>query len=273
MCFSTGLQGQPFVMGHLMGQFGNQMFIIAATTSLALDNGAVPVFPNFHDESEPVFKLSYNYQKVFYHLNANLPENAIEYTYRESRFTYDPIPYTPNMRLFGWFQSEKYFKHHKNEILDLFAPHPEITEYLSNKYRDIIDHPKTVSIHFRNYLAEDPEQKVYYTYGMDYYEKAIMLFPEDSLFVVFSNDIEWCKKNMSAVPRNIVFIEGEKHYHDFYLMSLCKDHIIGNSSFSWWAAYLNRNPDKKVIVPPEWFAPSYNHDWSDLIPEEWIVLQ
>lgn len=269
----TLLKAAPFVVGHLMGQLGNQMFIIAATTSLALDNGATPLFPDFFIPSDPVFKLPYNHEKVFYHLNASAPEQPIEFTYREPRFTYDPIPYQPNMMLFGWFQSEKYFKHHKQEILELFAPHPEIVDYLYSKYRSIIEHPKTVSIHYRTYLADDPHQKVYYTYGKEYFQQAVGLFPEDSLFVIFGNDMEWCKTHLADIAKNIVFIEGETHYHDLYLMSMCKDNIISNSSFSWWAAYLNPNPNKVVIVPPEWFAPAYQHDWSDLIPEGWIELK
>ena len=124
--FPIHIYSQPFVTGHLMGQLGNQMFIIAAATNVALDNGAVPVFPGFHEpEQDPVFNLAYNYAHIFYHLNTSTPETKIEHIFRESPFNYnyEPIPYQPNMKIFGWFQSEKYFTNHKEEILTLFAPH------------------------------------------------------------------------------------------------------------------------------------------------------
>lgn len=269
---SCSLVSEEYVVGDLMGQFGNQMFIIAATTSLALDHGATPLFPSLVNEKD--FNIPYNYQNVFYHLNAYEPPTPIEFYYLEKNFHFDPIPYQPNMLIRGWFQSEKYFKHHKEEIIALFQPPPTIQSYLENKYQYILDHPKTVSIHFRTYDVELPEvAKCYYNCDLDYYEKAIYLFPEDSLFIVFSNQIEWCKSQFTNIPRDIIYIENESFHTDFYLMAQCKDNIICNSSFSWWAAYLNLNPEKKVIVPPSWFNPEYLIDTEDLIPSEWIILE
>lgn len=261
-----------FIVGDMMGQFGNQMFVIAATTSLALDNGAIPYFPDFNRSD---LGLAFNYENVFYHLNANDPPTPIKTYYIEPHFYFDPIPYQPNMGLRGWFQSEKYFKHHKQEIVDLLSPHPEIVDYLTQKYGDVIAHPKTVSIHYRYYGNEEYDCSAYALCDMEYYQKAIELFPEDSLFVVFSNKIDWCKENFSQIPRNFLFIEDNPYYMDFYLMTMCKDNIICNSSFSWWAGYLNLNPDKKVIVPPHWFSAKYEalNNTKDLIPPEWQILK
>ena len=270
---ASGLCSESFIVGDLMGQFANQMFVVAATTSLALDHGATPLFPDFKNRSD--LGLPKNYKNVFYHLNANDPWVPIEYCYIEPHFYYDPITYRPNMQIRGWFQSEKYFKHHKQEIMDLFAPHPEIVEYLTEKYMDVISHPKTVSIHYRYYGNEEYDCSAYAICDLDYYQTAINLFPEDSLFVVFSNKIEWCKENFAHIPRNFLFVEGEAYHYDFYLMSMCKDNIICNSSFSWWAAYLNLNPDKRVIVPPHWFSEKYEglNNTKDLIPPEWQILK
>lgn len=264
------LRGTPFVIGDLMGQLGNQFFIIAAATSLALDNDAVTYFPSLTYEKD--FNIPINREKIFYHLNATEPPSKIEYYFLESHYYYSSIPYKPNMLIRGWFQSEKYFKNHKQEIIDLFSPDTKITNYLTQKYSFIIQHPNTVSIHFRSYEQEDPEHKVYAICDLDYFKKAIALFPENTLYVVFSNQINWCKKNFASISRNFYFVENEAHYHDLYLMSMCKHNIICNSTFSWWAAYLNRNPDKQVIVPPQWFNPAYGADDRDLIPEEWIIL-
>ncbi len=244
----------PFVEGQLMGQFGNQLFIIAAATSLALDHGAEAVFPDLVTEQK--YNIPFNYSTVFYDLNASRP-NKMDAIYREPHFYYDEIPYRPNMKIVGYFQSEKYFVKHKQEILSLFEPKPEIIAYLQSKYCDIINHPYTVSIHLRSYLIEDPGIAVnYITHGAEYVEQAMKLFPENALFVVFSNNMDWCKTTLQNLQGNIQFIEGENYIHDFYLMSLCKHNIITNSSFSWWAAYLNKNTNKIVVVPPRWFNPS-----------------
>ena len=113
--------------------------------------------------------------------------------------------------------------------------------------------------------------EIYCDNGKEYFQKAISLFSQDALFVVFSNDINWCKTNLQGLAKNLIFIENEPYYHDFYLMSLCKHQIISNSSFSWWAAYLNRNPDKIVIAPINWFTKASGFHSKDLFPDEWIL--
>ncbi len=102
----------PFVMGSLKGQLGNQLFIIAATVSLALDHGAIPIFPDFLRASHD--NISFNYNRLFPHLNPHFPvKERIACYYKELHFHYDPIPYAPNLCLIGYFQSENYFYHHK----------------------------------------------------------------------------------------------------------------------------------------------------------------
>ncbi len=274
LVFPSLLLSQSFVTAHLMGQFGNQLFIMAAAISLALDHGAIYTFPDLvSNKTDPMLNIPLNYEKVFYHINAFLPKVPYEFFYREPKFSYTPILYHPNMHLTGWFQSEKYFINHKQEIIALFSPHPKILDYLKSKYSNIIDHPHTVSIHLRSYQKELPEiRRVYAEVGAEYVKQALSLFPENSLFVVFSNDIEWCKNELSQISRPLIFIEGESYHHDFYLMSLCKHNIICNSTFSWWAAYLNRNPDKIVVAPSAWFKDFYIQDTQDLIPEEWVIV-
>lgn len=268
----TSIVAKPYVIGQLMGQLGNQLFIIAATTSLALDHNATPVFPDLASPPNPEFNIPHNYKKMLYHLSTHKPSVKKKYTYREKHFHYQPIPYKKNIKLSGYFQSEKYFINHKQEIIDLFSPHPEIQNYLKSKYQDIIDHPNTVSIHMRSYLKEDPNGNIHITYGITYFQQAMSLFPDDTLFVVFSNNMNMCQEMFSNVPRQIRFIEGEDYIDDFYLMSMCKHNIISNSSFSWWAAYLNKNPNKIVIAPFPWFGPGSPNNTKDLIPDEWHII-
>ena len=77
---------------------------------------------------------------------------------------------------------------------------------------------------------------------------------------------------MKGFSRPHLFIENEPHYHDFYLMSYCTHQIISNSSFSWWAAYLNKNPQKKVIAPARWFNPGCLTTGKHIVPKEWIKV-
>lgn len=259
-----------FVTADLMGQLGNQLFIISAATSLALDNGAEAIFPDLKTLKE--FNVPANYQYVFSRLKVDLAE-PIENYYQEKNFSYDPIPYAPNLKIRGWFQSEKYFRHNRNAIIKRFCPSLEIRAYLNEKYGFILEHPQTVSIHYRAYQKENPYYAtVYADCGLEYYQKAISLFPADTLFVVFSDNIPWCKEMFKDLSYQFYYVEGNKHYHDLYLMSFCRHNIICNSSFSWWGAYLNRNPEKKVVAPFQWFHPSYTTDTKDMIPEEWTIL-
>jgi hypothetical protein len=266
----------PFVVGQLVGQLGNQMFVIAATVSLALDHGAVPIFPDL--KTRPYDNTQLNYQKIFYHLKTELPPNTrIQALYHEPFYHYSPIPYAPNMCISGYFQSEKYFKHHKKEILELFAAHPEIDTYLKKKYADILKHPNSVGVHLRYYLHEDPQETIYPQCRAKYYKEAMQLFPQDSLFVIFSNNMVFCKKEFENIPGNLYFVEGEPYCNDLYLMSMCHHNIISNSTFSWWAAYLNPNPNKKVVAPDpwytDWFFTQRGVDSKDVIPEDWHVLK
>lgn len=268
--FSNALSAKPFVKGCMTGQLGNQLFIIAATVSLALDNDAEAIFPEV--ATSQVGNIHINREKVYPHVKVDLPANAsVQSHYQEPYFHYAPIPYTPNMQIAGYFQSEKYFAHHKKEIVELFAPSQEIKEHLASKYKDIIDHPNSVALHVRYYF-EDPEQRYYIACTSEYLKKAMNLFPRDSLFVIFTNHPAWCKQLTGELEGNIRFIENEQYYHDFYLMSMCKHNIMSNSSFSWWAAYLNPNPEKIVIAPRAWFSQGYGLDTKDLIPSNWTVL-
>jgi hypothetical protein len=91
-------------------------------------------------------------------------------------------------------------------------------------------------------------------------------------FYVFSDDIEWCKNFFSDIL-DFEFISGNNEIRDLYLMSSCENNIIANSSFSWWGAWLNKNPNKKVIAPSVWFGPAKkNVITEDLYCKNWIKL-
>ncbi len=203
-----------------------------------------------------------------------MPKGKIRKIYYEDpNFKFEPIPFTPNMKIIGYFQSEKYFQHNKQLILDTFEPSKKIKDYLYEKYQELILNPKTVGVHLRAYELEHISlRNEFDDLRNGYYKNAIELFPQDSLFVIFSDNIEWAKKILKDLDRQHIYIEGEHYSHDFYLLSYCKHQILCQSTFGWWAAYLNKNPDKIVVVPDPWFTPPSTIDLSHITPEGWIKL-
>ena len=140
----------------------------------------------------------------------------------------------------------------------------------------LIRSSKSVSIHVRrgDYLTS----KIYCNLGeSEYYNNAIKYISkkDDNLqFLIFSDDSEWCKKNLK-LPSNSIFVDWNRKsdsYIDMQLISMCKYNIIANSSFSWWGAWLNSNNDKIVIAPNNWFSKDSLYDGTYIIPKDWVVL-
>jgi len=110
--------------------------------------------------------------------------------------------------------------------------------------------------------------------SLDYYHKAIDFIRQrlgsNICFYLFSDDVNWMEENLQLENRCIIdWNQGEDSWQDMYLMSCCRHHIIANSSFSWWAAWLNPNKSKIVLTPNKWF----NHtDAVGIVPESWIKI-
>jgi hypothetical protein len=176
--------------------------------------------------------------------------------------------------LYGYFQTEKYFKNYREEILKTFTFKEEYsvqaTTFLFEKIHSTSMYKDIVSLHVRrgDYTLYPNHHPVC---SDDYYQSAIGKFDlENSVFLVFSDDIEWCKKKFEG--ENFIFSDTSNPYLDLAIMSLCDHHIIANSSFSWWGAWLNRSEDKKVIAPSRWFGPSLVNDTSDIYCKNWIKI-
>jgi len=275
-CESTSLQEteeKPYVIGSFRGgRLGNQLFQLAAAMSVAIDNDAEALFPFYQPSKKN--DIPSNLLYIFPNIKRNKPFISPQHQFCEDEtFNFVPIPYFPNMEIKGFFQSEKYFKHNWERIYPYFAPSEAILQYLQKKYCDLCTHPQTVALHVRSYLAENKSlAKVFVPLDSKYFEEAASVFPEDALFVVFSDKMSEAKKLLKNFHRPHVFVEKETYYHDFYLMSLMKHQIISNSTFSWWAAYLNRNPEKIVIAPNPWFHPSFFCRSEHIVPNEWIKI-
>jgi len=189
----------------------------------------------------------------------------LQYQYDEPKFSHDDLPTQDNILFNGYFQSEKYLD--RELILKLYSIDDISLEYINDKYKNIISN--SVSIHVRrgDYLNKYDKHPVQ---DINYYNLAMKYFRDYKKFIIFSDDIEWCKTNF--IGDQFIFIEGEHDYIDLWLMSLCDHNIIANSSFSWWGAWLNQNINKKVIAPKNWFGPKKKLDTIDLYCKDWILI-
>lgn len=174
----------------------------------------------------------------------------------------------------GYWQSEKYFEPVKNSIHDIFKFKPPInhsTEQMISK----ID-GSTASMHVRrgDYLLGKNRSLNVCT--MNYYNSAVNLlqsYHSIDKFIIFSDDIPWCKKNLSYKNIELVFADwntAEDSWQDMYIMSKCNHNIIANSSFSWWGAYLNEHWNKMVIAPEQWKRNEKRN--LRIIPSDWTSL-
>lgn len=190
------------------------------------------------------------------------------FAWKEPSIRYAKIPYQPNMRLYdSYFMSYKYFEHQREKILELFSLKDKDQRYIKKKYRHIWQYPKTVGVHIRSQRVPQGFSSKHFSFGKDFYTKAIDLFDKDCLFVVTSNRLKYAKSCIPDHVKNVIFIEGEDLHIDLYILSLCKHNIIANSTFGWWAAWLNQNPNKKIVRP----LPDESNR-KDYYPPDWIVV-
>lgn len=142
---------------------------------------------------------------------------------------------------------------------------------LHDKYTHVLATPNTVAVHVRTYHPKRSNIPQMFL-GRDYYVNAMSLFPDDHLFVVFSDRIGWCKENLANIKPNMIFIEGNHYIEDFYLMTFCKDLIIANSSFSLNAAYLRKDLEGKVIAPNRWDVSDTDRNMHLAFDSSWTIL-
>jgi len=214
------------------------------TPPLAYKNN---IFKNFEELNEPT-----QFQLI----------NQIKFEYYEIE-----IPQNANIFLNGYFQSEKNFLSCKNELISKLSPQETVKNDLLNRYPDLKSN-ETVSVHVRKGNYKDL-QEFHPLLLKQYYDKALAQFEGHKIFI-FSDDIESCYDIFKR--HDCVFVKNEFDLDDLYCMSLCKNNIIANSTFSWWGAWLNQNQDKKVIAPSTWFGPKITFTSKDIISKDWIII-
>lgn len=265
---------------ELMGGLGNQLFQIFTVLGYSFENN-IPYF--FQDKG-----LQHGWRKKVYwdtilsSLKSSLDTKPINTILREPHFGYVHIPPVSNdvdTKLFGYFQSYKYFDKYKTqitELLDLESKKESVRGKLN------YDFENTISMHFRigDYKnLEDHHPIMKPEYYIQSISKLCELLQRDNwtvMYVCESEDISTVNETIEQLQDqfpNIVFDRCEESLDDWeqmLAMSLCHHHIIANSSFSWFGAYFNTRESKQVCYPSIWFGPSQgSKDLSDLFPTEW----
>lgn len=183
--------------------------------------------------------------------------------YRELRFgIHEPIPLIDGINLQGYWQSEKYFKEYRREIIELF----DISVFETKKNVVSLHIRRGDSLKFIDKLPQPTDR---------YLNEALSHFP-DYQVLVFSDDIEWCRERFCD-ERFVLYEGGSDAKETIGQMASCEHNIIVNSTFSWWAAWLNRNENRKVISPSSnsWFGDSWKHKLSaqDIPCEDWVQIK
>lgn len=254
-----------------LGRLGNQMFQYAALKGIARKNKYEYCIPPSNESNEWTdhqllipFKLSNTTRLNIQFIDEKRPLIS------EKTFAFDSELFNncPDwVSLHGYFQSEKYFKHIEEEIKEDFKFKDEIY----NSCKDMIAEVKSpISLHIRrtDYITNSNHTCL----NLSYYKKALNEFEKSCSVLVFSDDPKWCSEQELFSDDRFLISEFNSNYIDLCLMTLCKGHIIANSSFSWWGAWLSNS--EKIIAPDGWFKGSDNAnlDTTDLIPDHWIII-
>lgn len=285
------------VVTELTGGLGNQMFQYAFGRTLALRTGGELVFDTRALGRDPQRAYALGGFRVAGRIAgaSELPMAWGRVTRRapwlsrlgggprlvaERGFAYDTavLKLAPPLALHGNWQSERYFA----DIAPTIRADFTLTELLDAGRQALADEiaaaPQSVSVHVRrgDYVT-NPTANAYHGTCEPAWYAAAKVRLEESLagarYIVFSDDVAWARANLPdfAEARFVEPAADGRDECDMHLMSLCRHHIIANSSFSWWGAWLDPRPDKRVIAPARWFAGAA-HDTRDLIPTAWERL-
>jgi len=281
------------IVVKLKGGLGNQMFQYAALRALSLKYKKKAYLDlqliNNHQIETNTFTPR-NFSLNIFKIKATPLSPLLKFFFKArhaiSRNNYDDGINFNSIKfpacLDGYFQSENYFKKYRKEILKDFSLKYPLDEKNETILQEIVKQ-QAVSLHIRrgDYITKP---KVFLFHGVcsiEYYKAAIEYIKKKTdspVFYIFTDDPIWVQNNfMVSIFSNKIRLvninQGADSWKDMYLMSKCKHNIIANSSFSWWGAWLNQNPDKIVIAPKQWFAdPTMNSKTVDLIPSDWLRI-
>ncbi|WP_128547079.1 alpha-1,2-fucosyltransferase [Larkinella soli] len=289
------------IVTKITSGLGNQLFQYAVGRNLALLNGTSLYFDLSYYKSTYDTDTVRHFKLDRFHINYSvLNRSPLEYIskgtklfpnrtfkpffslVKEKHFHFDEeVLHSTGfwITLDGFWQSEKYFWENA-DVIRRELSFKDVDEVNFTQYKQEITGSETpVSMHIRrgDYVTHPDFSKTFGFVGMEYYRQAVALvrerFPSHRFFV-FSDDHAWVKDNFD-LRENDVFVVNEGQdadLKDLQLMSLCRHNIIANSSFSWWGAWLNPNPDKLVIAPARWYRNKPDWNTKDLVPKGWTRL-
>lgn len=291
------------IVVNLKGGLGNQMFQYAAGRSLSLHLGKsllldrsfychngnrqyelniLNINENYIESPKNILKrfwVNRNNQLLCNLANQFLPEYSVKLIIDEE-MGYDSNIFSNAgiIRLAGYWQCDSYFQSIANTIRNEFSFKyaPSLTN--SRMIEHINNFEDSVCVHIRrgDYLSTPQNRLIYNCCGLEYYKKAISTMAErlnNPMWFIFTDDPEWAQEHLSfCQPSKIINHNlGQQNYEDLRLMKHCKNFIIANSSFSWWAAWLAKNQKKIVIAPRRWYADNQNRS-PDIVPDSWVRL-
>lgn len=273
------------IITNLIGGVGNQMFQYAIGYVVA-KNANLPLFADLSSYDTYTVR-KYELEKFGFKINVANQNDIAKLNkkhffrktlYKDKKKTFYPeiLKIRHAAYLKGYWQSEKYFLHLRKEILELF----EFRNFDFIQNKNILDEIKksnSISINLRlgDYLNNKENRKIYFLCTKEYYKKAIEHMckcSENPKFFVFSDEIT---KAAEFLPDNYTytFVDSANWQEDMYFMKNCKHNIVANSSFSWWAAWLNQNENKRVVSPSKWLNKYSGISDKDMIPDSWVKIE
>lgn len=291
------------IITRLFGGLGNQMFQYASGRRMALENNVQLKLDLswFRSQTKRTYRLNqfqisteiatedeiYYYKKNRWLLSLlkTFQQPQLKYPqwlgqiieYHGSDFFPQVLQPTKRAYLDGYWQSERYF----SSIAPVIRQEFQLAQPFSDENKswvEKVNQPSAVSVHIRrqDYVFNAQINSKYYVCDPEYYKQAAVYLSQqipNAYFIIFSDDLSWARQNMDFLsPASFVNAVGpRKDEEELMLMSLCHHHIIANSTFSWWGAWLGEAKDSSVIVPGRWFK-----EWpfpKNLIPNRWIIIE
>ena len=289
-----------YIVVRLQGGLGNQMFQYAFGRALSMRSG----MELYLDTSPLNPKKNRGYQLDAFILSVKAADSEkvqrlitphfvirkklwkafkIPFEYADTHILEKDFPYNEDIAsrktsayFDGYWQTEKYFWDCKDTIRQDFSFRDEEALRRHAQYEEVLN-SNSVSIHIRrgDYVKNPKYRKRLYVCKLEYYKNAMKYLNErfeNLTFYIASDDHEWVKSNFE-LSKHIKLIDSKNALSDFYIMSRCKHNIISNSSFSWWAAWLNPNEKKLVLAPDIWFNACAKIDFRDIVPDSWTKIE
>lgn len=264
-------------LGHC-GAIGNQLFQYAALYSVGKKNNFQIKIPDTKDHFDSgTGRVQHYFLNCFKNISAeiltDIDHQSIQYNtnYEKPIFYYEDLFNIKDFtNINGYFQSYKYFNDVKSDLINELTFRDEVIKNVNIKYEFKINDYSSIHLRCGDYSYRQNHHPIM---DVEYYEKSFNILKEEN-YLVFSDTIEYAKNLFQKFKNiNFIYLENNHPFEDLYLMSNAKNNVIANSTFSWWAAYLNKN-NPRIIAPSNWLGPAYHGQWNikDLIPNDWILI-